>query len=90
MNCSQVHLPLLLTERRTVNLRYPSKKGLLIKGMVKSESPGQDSNTLDAISTQLKRDLWIDSIIYALLTKCKVKMAGYWPSYFFAFLLTET
>ena len=28
--------------------------------------------------------------IYGLLTKCEVKMAGYWPSYFFASLWTET
>ena len=28
--------------------------------------------------------------IYALLTKREVKMAGYWPSSFFAFLWTET
>ena len=27
---------------------------------------------------------------YALLTKRKVKMAGYWPSSFFAFLWNET
>ena len=27
---------------------------------------------------------------YALLTKCEVKMAGYWPSSFFACLWTET
>ena len=27
---------------------------------------------------------------YGLLTKCEVKMAGYWPSSFFAFLWTET
>lgn len=26
---------------------------------------------------------FFQSIIYALLTKQKVKMAGYWPSYFF-------
>ena len=32
----------------------------------------------------------VDSTIYALLTKCEVKMAGYRPSSFFAFLLTET
>ena len=28
--------------------------------------------------------------MYGLLTKCKVKMAGYWPSSFFACLWTET
>ena len=28
--------------------------------------------------------------IYKLLTKREVKMSGYWPSYFFAFLWTET
>ena len=28
--------------------------------------------------------------IYALLTKREVKMAGYWPNSFFAFLWTET
>ena len=27
---------------------------------------------------------------YGLLTKCEVKMAGCWPSYFFACLWTET
>ena len=29
-------------------------------------------------------------IMYGLLTKCEVKMAGYWPSSFFACLWTET
>ena len=29
-------------------------------------------------------------IPYGLLTKCEVKMAGYWPSFFFARLWTET
>ena len=28
--------------------------------------------------------------MYGLLTKCEVKMAGYWPSSFFASLWTET
>ena len=28
--------------------------------------------------------------MYGLLTKCEVKMAGYWPSSFFAWLWTET
>ena len=28
--------------------------------------------------------------MYGLLTKCEVKMAGYWPSSFFARLWTET
>ena len=28
--------------------------------------------------------------MYGLLTKCQVKMAGYWPSSFFACLWTET
>jgi len=30
------------------------------------------------------------AITYGLLTKCEVKMAGYWPSSFFACLWTET
>ena len=30
------------------------------------------------------------SITYGLLTKCEVKMAGYWPSSFVACLWTET
>ena len=30
------------------------------------------------------------SITYGLLTKCEVKIAGYWPSSFFACLWTET
>ena len=28
--------------------------------------------------------------MYTFLTKCEVKMAGYWPSSLFAFLWTET
>ena len=28
--------------------------------------------------------------MYGLFTKCEVKMAGYWPSPFFACLWTET
>ena len=28
--------------------------------------------------------------MYGLLTKCEVKMAGYWPSSFFVSLWTET
>jgi len=28
--------------------------------------------------------------MYGLLTKCEVKMAGYWPSSFFVCLWTET
>ena len=31
-----------------------------------------------------------NSNTYGLLTKCEVKMAGYWPSSFFACLWTET
>ena len=31
-----------------------------------------------------------DKNMYGLLTKCEVKMAGYWPSSFFACLWTET
>ena len=41
-----------------------------------------------------KACLWFHTFrtrnIYALLTKREVKMAGYWLSSFFAFLLTET
>ena len=36
------------------------------------------------------RDYNHGAIIYGLLTKCEVKMAGYWPSSFFARLWTET
>ena len=35
-------------------------------------------------------DFWKVFIIYGLLTKREVKMAGYWPSSFFACLWTET
>ena len=31
-----------------------------------------------------------DDVTYELLTKCEVKMAGHWPSSFFASLWTET
>ena len=34
--------------------------------------------------------IWLMGITYGLLTKCEVKMAGYWPSSFFACLWTET
>ena len=33
---------------------------------------------------------WMSMGIYGLLTKCEVKMAGYWPSSFFACLCTKT
>ena len=35
-------------------------------------------------------DVVCDLHTYGLLTKCEVKMAGYWPSSFFACLWTET
>ena len=34
--------------------------------------------------------IYIYIYIYILLTKCEVKMVGYWPSSLFAFLCTET
>ena len=37
-----------------------------------------------------RRILSILNYMYGLLTKCEVKMAGYWPSSFFACLWTET
>ena len=40
-------------------------------------------NTVSSLVIGLKRS-------YGLLTKCEVKMAGYWPSPFFACLWTET
>ena len=40
------------------------------------------------------KEIWVRAltglITYGLLTKCEVKMAGYWPSSFFACLWTET
>ena len=33
---------------------------------------------------------YLTKAMYILLTKCEVKMAGYWPSSLFAFLWTET
>ena len=41
------------------------------------------SNTTD-------QSMYIILYRYGLLTKCEVKMAGYWPSSFFACLWTET
>jgi len=36
-------------------------------------------------------DQWVvNTNMYGLLSKCEVTMAGYWPSSFFACLLTET
>ena len=40
---------------------------------------------LDLPHTENKKEY-----MYGLLTKCEVKMAGYWPSSFFACLWTET
>ena len=37
---------------------------------------------------KLKDNLHVNK--YGLLTKCEVKMAGYWPSFFFARLWPET
>ena len=48
---------------------------------------------LDKVEIQVRglQALEIESDQYnALLTKREVKMAGYWPSSFFAFLWTET
>ena len=44
---------------------------------------------IDHIISNPKR-LLISTLIYGLLTKREVKMAGYWPSSFFACLWTET
>ena len=44
---------------------------------------GANQNTRKFLSTDLVNT-------YILLTKCEVKMAGYWPSSLFAFLWTET
>ena len=49
---------------------------------VLSRSRGRE-RTLGKRLSPLKR-------MYGLLTKCEVKMAGYWPSSFFACLWTET
>ena len=43
------------------------------------------ANMCGSVSKSLQR-----ARTYGLLTKCKVKMAGYWPSSFFACLWTET
>ena len=47
---------------------------------------------MDFTSHGLSDSLFVASCVnkYGLLTKCEVKMAGYWPSSFFACLLTET
>ena len=37
----------------------------------------------------LLKELNKENNLYGLLTKCEVKMAGYWLSYFFACLWTE-
>ena len=50
-------------------------------------------SSLDNSSKRGKLSVCIKVIIcnkYGLLTKCEVKMAGYWPSSFFACLWTET
>ena len=53
--------------------------------------------TLDYYPTEMRHRfnrrisvVWNLAYTYGLLTKCEVKMAGYWPSSFFACLWTET
>ena len=41
-------------------------------------------------SSNVQCDISMMHITYGLLTKCEVKMAGYWPSSLFACLWTET
>ena len=53
---------------------------------------GSYSMSLEARRPSFKSSdafLWLFHM-YGLLTKCEVKMAGYWPSSFFACLCTET
>ena len=50
--------------------------------------PKSKNNSVFAADCFKKFCRFVDS--YGLLTKCEVKMAGYWPSSFFACLWTET
>ena len=50
----------------------------------------QTSRCWDKCWPRRMADLLIKTNMYGLLTKCEVKMAGYWPSSFFACLWTET
>ena len=46
---------------------------------------------INSIALFLEHNFWLrDKYKYGLMTKCEVKMAGYWPSYFFACLWTKT
>jgi len=47
-------------------------------------------STSETTCRDLKHGNLCHSITYGLLTKREVKMTGYWPSSFFACLLTET
>jgi len=48
-------------------------------------------HTIDILISQGNIDtVFFFFCIYGLLTKCEVKMAGYWSSSFFASLWTET
>ena len=49
--------------------------------MMTLRSPNIDTNISDRLLS--------GSSTYGLLTKCEVKMAGYWPSSFFACLWTD-
>ena len=49
----------------------------------------QTQDSLDTTGHPYKFNLML-KFTYGLLTKCEVKMAGYWPSSFFVCLWTET
>ena len=60
----------------------------LHEGFTKLGTPGDEGFAIDR--DRLLALLQNKGKMYGLLTKCEVKMAGYWPSSFFACLSTET
>ena len=62
-----------------------------LQSFQKNKTPGNDGLTAEFYLAfwSLFGKYIVDSM-YGLLTKCEVKMAGYWPSSFFACLWTET
>ena len=57
------------------------------RAQTRTARSGDEKAKNDAIA---RPHLSLQVYMYGLLTKCEVKMAGYWPSSFFACLWTET
>ena len=63
---------------------------LLIKTLLIKNNKKREAALKNEAGGDEKHVFFLLGLTYSLLTKCEVKMAGYWPSSFFACLWTET